>query len=61
MGAILRATLSAATIGAAPVHGLWVWKSAAVLEAPQGAQTLGRFCQSADITEVYVSVAYNGR
>jgi len=27
-----------------------------VLQAPQGAQALGRFCQSAGITEVYVSV-----
>jgi hypothetical protein len=40
----------------APVHGLWVWKSTSVLEAPQGIQALGHFCRSARITEVYVSV-----
>jgi hypothetical protein len=38
-----------------PVHGLWVWKSAAVLGAPQGPAELLRFCKSAGISEVYVS------
>jgi hypothetical protein len=38
-----------------PVHGLWVWKSAAVLGAPQGPTKLLRFCESAGISEVYVS------
>ena len=45
--------------GAAPalVHGLWVWKSAAVLEAPRGAERLLDFCKSEGINEVYVSVS----
>ena len=45
--------------GAAPalVHGLWVWKSVAVLEAPHGAETLSDFCKSEGINEVYVSVS----
>ena len=38
-----------------PVHGLWVWKSPAVLGAPRGAETLRDFCRSAGINEVYVS------
>jgi hypothetical protein len=36
-------------------HGLWVWKSPTILQAPQGAQNLQKFCQSEGITEVYVS------
>jgi hypothetical protein len=39
------------------VHGLWVWKSHAVLEAPHGATALLNFCESESINEVYVSVA----
>jgi hypothetical protein len=38
-----------------PVHGLWVWKSKTVLEAPRGAETLKDFCRSEGINEVYVS------
>jgi hypothetical protein len=38
-----------------PVHGLWVWKSPAVLEAPRGPETLRDFCRSQGINEVYVS------
>ena len=53
---LLFATLSLPAI-AADVHGLWVWKSASVLEAPRGAQTLRDFCQSQGINEVYVSVS----
>jgi hypothetical protein len=41
----------------APVHGLWVWKSPAVLEAPRGAEALLSFCQSEGINEVYVSIS----
>ena len=37
------------------VHGLWVWKSPAVLGAPRGAETLRDFCRSNEINEVYVS------
>lgn len=37
------------------VHGVWVWKSPDVLNAPQGAERLRDFCRSQDINEVYVS------
>jgi hypothetical protein len=45
--------------GAAPtvVHGLWVWKSPAVLEAPRAAESLLNFCNSEGINEVYVSIS----
>jgi hypothetical protein len=39
------------------VHGLWVWKSQAVLEAPHGGDALLKFCESETINEVYVSAA----
>ena len=39
------------------IHGLWVWKSPSVLEAPGGAERLLHFCQAEDINEVYVSVS----
>ncbi|HTX34169.1 MAG TPA: hypothetical protein VME43_04080 [Bryobacteraceae bacterium] len=38
-----------------PVHGLWVWKTASVLEMPGRAEALRDFCRSHDINEVYVS------
>jgi len=44
----------------APTHGLWVWKSPSVLEAPSGAERLLHFCQSQGINEVYVSFASHG-
>jgi hypothetical protein len=37
------------------VHGLWVWKSAEVLAAPQAAEKLRDFCGAQGINEVYVS------
>jgi hypothetical protein len=40
-----------------PIHGLWVWKSPIVLEAPRGAEALRDFCKSAGVNEVYVSVS----
>jgi hypothetical protein len=43
------------------VHGLWVWKSQGVLEAPHSANALLKFCESESINEVYVSVAENPR
>jgi hypothetical protein len=43
-----------------PVHGLWVWKTSSILEAPRGAGMLRDFCRSAGINEVYVSVAPHG-
>jgi hypothetical protein len=60
--AVLTAALAAATARSAaaadvaPLHGLWVWKSAAVLQSPLAAQSLAGFCRSAGITDVYVSV-----
>jgi hypothetical protein len=41
----------------APVHGLWVWKSPTVLEAPHAAESLLDFCKSQGINEVYVSIS----
>src|ERR1700679_2547754 len=43
--------------GGAPVHGLWVWKSADVLAEPRSADILRDFCKSQGINEVYVSVS----
>jgi hypothetical protein len=40
-------------------HGLWVWKSPTVLEAPRGAEALRDFCTSQGINEVYVSISAN--
>ena len=42
-----------------PVHGLWVWKSPTVLDAPRGAEALRDFCRSQGINEVYVSYSAN--
>jgi hypothetical protein len=39
------------------VHGLWVWKSQTVLEAPHGPTALLKFCEEGGINEVYLSVA----
>jgi hypothetical protein len=60
-GAILvlgaRSPSASAADAPALVHGLWVWKSASVLEAPHGAEALRDFCQSDGVNEVYVSVS----
>jgi hypothetical protein len=45
------------SVDPAMVHGLWVWKSPAVLEAPGGAEALLEFCKSEGINEVYVSIS----
>jgi hypothetical protein len=54
-------TLNSIGLGAnaAPnlVHGLWVWKSPAVLSAPRGAENLKKFCESEGVNEVYVSIS----
>src|SRR5580698_2765044 len=42
-----------------PVHGLWVWKSPALLDAPRGAEALRDFCRSEGVNEVYVSYSAN--
>jgi hypothetical protein len=39
-----------------PVHGLWIWKSAEVLNEAQSIQAIRGFCQAEGITEIYVSV-----
>ncbi len=60
LSAFLISIFSLPTLGSAPtspVHGLWVWKSPEVLEAPHGAESLLKFCQSQGINEVYVSVS----
>jgi hypothetical protein len=49
--------LASAAQTAQPVHGLWVWKSAAVLAEARGAEGLRDFCQAQGIDEVYVSVS----
>jgi hypothetical protein len=51
--AILLAALPSLADG--PVHGMWVWKTASVLETPGSAEALRDFCKSADVNEVYVS------
>jgi hypothetical protein len=50
-------TLASAQSAPSLVHGLWVWKSQSILEAPTGAESLRDFCKSQDITEVYVSIS----
>jgi hypothetical protein len=45
----------AAAPNSGPVHGLWVWKSAEVLAAPQAAEKLRDFCSAQRINEIYVS------
>ncbi|MGA2073157.1 MAG: hypothetical protein ABSH52_06590 [Terriglobia bacterium] len=57
-GILLAAfTLSATARDVIPAHGLWVWKSASVLDAPGSAERLAQFCESEGINEVYVSVS----
>ena len=61
-GTFSVATLNADAETGAPsglVHGLWVWKSATVLEAPRGAEALRDFCRAEGINEVYVSYSAN--
>jgi hypothetical protein len=51
---------AAPAAGAERVHGLWVWKGPAVLQAPHGAERLRDFCRAEGITEVYVAVFSHG-
>lgn len=45
LGAAMVATLASAAIAQEPfVHGLWVWKTASVLTAPNSGETLRDFC-----------------
>jgi hypothetical protein len=50
-------TLLASLVNAAPIHGLWVWKSPTVLEAPNAAESLIAFCKAQGINELYVSIS----
>jgi len=43
-----------------PIHGLWVWKSAAVLAPAGAAESLRDFCRTQGIDEVYVAVPASG-
>jgi hypothetical protein len=55
LGAVaFPANSRAATV---PAHGLWVWKSHAVLRAPQETQSLRDFCRAENINEIYLSVS----
>jgi hypothetical protein len=42
------------------VHGLWVWKGAAVLGTARGSGQLRDFCRAQGINEVYVAVFSHG-
>ncbi len=53
--AILCVCFSAFAAG--EVHGLWVWKTASILEVPRGAENLRDYCQSQGINEAYVSIS----
>jgi hypothetical protein len=58
--AFLLVTLSCSVAAQTPstlIHGLWVWKSPAVLAAPHAAESLRDFCKSQDINEVYISIS----
>jgi hypothetical protein len=41
-------------------HGLWVWKTSAVLATPGSAESLRKFCRAQQINEVYVSFSSTG-
>lgn len=58
---LLGAPVLYAAAGTSPglVHGVWVWKSPTVLEAPRGAEMLRDFCKSEGINEAYVSYSSN--
>jgi hypothetical protein len=49
-----------AAAAAARIHGLWVWKGPALLEAPQGAERLRDFCRAQGVGEIYLSAFSHG-
>jgi hypothetical protein len=53
-------TAAPAAAAAQRIHGLWVWKGPAVLEAPRGAERLRDFCRTQGISEVYLSAFSHG-
>jgi hypothetical protein len=56
---LARALTATAAATEAPVHGMWIWKSASVLQGPQAAAAIRNFCQAGGINEVYISVPKN--
>jgi hypothetical protein len=54
--AAMAATLTSAAVAQEPfVHGLWVWKTASVLAAPNSGEALRDFCRTQTVNEVYLS------
>ncbi len=54
--AAMVATLGGAAVAQEPfVHGLWVWKTASLLTAPNSGETLRDFCRAQTVNEVYLS------
>ncbi len=50
------AALSGAAVAQEPfVHGLWVWKTASLLTAPNSGEALRDFCRAQTVNEVYLS------
>ncbi len=50
------AALSSGAVAQEPfVHGLWVWKTASVLTAPNSGEALRDFCRAQTVNEVYLS------
>jgi hypothetical protein len=53
---LLWGAMSGAAFAQQPlVHGLWVWKTASVLAAPNSGEALRAFCQAQTVNEVYLS------
>ena len=50
-----------ATAAEAPIHGLWVWKTASVLQPGGSAEALRDFARANEVNEVYVSVSSHDR
>lgn len=48
--------IAAGAAGSGLVHGMWVWKSPAVLAQPNAAESLRDFCRSNGVNEIYISV-----
>ena len=49
--------LTAFLAAAAPVQGMWVWKSPDVFQVPRAAEKLTDFCKAEGINEVYLSIS----
>jgi hypothetical protein len=42
---------------ATPVHGMWIWRSSTVLQAPQAPLAIRNFCAGEGINEIYVTIS----